>query len=128
MRDQRLQVFRAALDGLTESLDALVRVARWSDPAEAPPEPLVVAASKLSERLGVADRLSSATFVGTPTDTTKVNAMCTTMKRLDVAYVAYRKRLERAPAETGSAAAALESDIADAALLKPSRRAGWGEA
>lgn len=114
MRDQRLKVFRTALDGLIESLDALVRVARWADAVEAPPEPLRVAVSKLTERLGTADRLASGTFVGTQIDTSKVNAMCATMKRLDGAYVAYRKRLEGKPEQTGDAASALETDIAEA--------------
>ena len=114
MKDQRVKVFRAAHDALVESLSALVRVARWSDAVESPPEPLRVAVSKLSERLGTADRLASGTFVGTPTDATRVNAMCATMKRLDVAYVAYRKRLEGKPEQTGDAASALELDIAEA--------------
>ena len=114
MKDQRLKVFRTALDGLIESLDALVRVTRWSDTTEAPPEPLRVAVSKLTDRLGAADRLASSTFVGTPVDTTKVNDWCATMKRLDGAYVAYRKRLDSKPGEAADAAAALESDIADA--------------
>jgi len=114
MKDQRLKVFRATLDALFESLDALVRVTRWADPEEAPPEPLRAAVAKLSERLGAADRLSSGTFVGTPADTTKVNAMCATMKRLDAAYVAYRRRLDSSMEKGVDAAAALEADIADA--------------
>jgi hypothetical protein len=114
MKDQRLKVFRAALDALIESLDALVRVSRWTDTAEAPPEPLRVAVSKLNDRLGTADRLASGKFVGTPTDTNKVNALCATMKRLDLAYVAYRKRLGGKPEQIVEAAAALESDIAEA--------------
>lgn len=113
MKDQRLKVFRAALDALIESLDALVRVSRWTDTAEAP-EPLRVAVSKLNDRLGTADRLASGKFVGTPTDTNKVNALCATMKRLDLAYVAYRKRLGGKPEQIVDAAAALETDIAEA--------------
>jgi hypothetical protein len=108
-----VKVFRAALDGLIESLDALVRVTRWSD-SETPPEPLRAAVSKLNERLGSADRLASGAFVGSPADTSKVNAMCGTMKRLDAAYVAYRKRLESRPDQAADAAAALETDIAEA--------------
>jgi hypothetical protein len=114
MKDQRLKVFRTTLDALTESLEALVRVARWTDPAEAPPEPLRIAVAKLTERLGSADRLASGSFVGTPADTTKVNAMCATMKRLDAAYVAYRKRLDAKPNHAADAAQALETDIAEA--------------
>lgn len=117
MKDQRLKVFRAALDGLVESLDALVRVTRWSDATEAPPEPLRVAVSKLTERLGTADRLASATFVGNVADTSKVNGWCGAMKRLDGAYVSYRRRLESRPGQEADAAAALETDIAEATAL-----------
>ena len=113
MKDQRLKVFRGALDGLVESLDALVRVSRWSEP-DAPPEPLRSAASKLLDRLGTAGRLSSGTFVGTAADTLRVNAMFATMKRLDAAYVGYRKRVETAPGAPGAAEATLEAEIAEA--------------
>jgi hypothetical protein len=113
MKDARLKVFRGALDGLTESLEALVRVTRWSG-TEVPPEPLRNAVSKLSERLGSAGRLASGAFVGTPADTTKVQAMCDTMKRLDSAYVAFRKQLEARPDKPGDAAERLEHDIAEA--------------
>ena len=54
------------------------------------------------------------TFVGTPADTNKVKALCSAMKRLGVAYVAYRKRLESRPEELVDAAVALETDIAEA--------------
>jgi hypothetical protein len=40
--------------------------------------------------------------------------MCTTMKRLDVAYVAYRRRLESKSEPPVDAAATLEQDIAEA--------------
>jgi hypothetical protein len=113
MKDQRLKVFRGALEGLIESLDALVRVSRWSG-ADAPPDPLRAAASKLVDRLGTAGRLSSGTFVGTPADTNKVEAMFTTMRRLDAAYVTYRKRADAGPAHAQDAAATLEADIAEA--------------
>jgi len=113
MKDHRLKVFRATLDALTESLVAVVRVARWKEP-EAPPEPLRVAVAKLSERLSSADRLASGSFVGSPGDTTKVNAMCATMKQLDAAYLTYLKQLEVEPNQVAQAAAALETDIAEA--------------
>jgi len=112
MKDQRLKVFRGALEGLIETLDALVRVSRWAE-ADPPPDPLRTAAAKLLDRLGTAGRLSSGTFMGTPADTTKVNAMFAAMKRLDVAYVGYRKRVESAPEQSGEAAATLEAEIAE---------------
>jgi hypothetical protein len=113
MKDQRLRVFRGAIDALVESLDALVRVSRWTE-ADPPPDPLRVAASKLVDRLGAANRLSSGTFLGSPADANKVTAMCAAMKRLDGAYVAYRKRVASAPEQVVDAAAALELEIAEA--------------
>jgi hypothetical protein len=113
MKDQRIKVFRGALEGLIESLDALVRVTRWSE-ADAPPDPLRSAASKLMDRLGTAGRLAAGTFVGTPADTNKVEAMITTMRKLDGAYVSYRKRVDSTPGQALEAAATLEADIAEA--------------
>ncbi len=107
------EVFRGALEGLIESLDATVRVTRWSE-ADAPPELLRSSAAKLLDRLGTAGRLSSGTFVGTPSDANKVEAMFTTMRKLDAAYVTYRKRVDSTPAQAGDAAANLEADIAEA--------------
>jgi hypothetical protein len=113
MRDQRLKVFRATLNALTESLEALVRVTRWTD-REAPPEPLRTAVGKLTERLGSADRLASGAFIGSRADTIKVNAICATMKRLDAAYAAYRTRVDAKPDHAADAAQALETEIAEA--------------
>ncbi len=121
MKDQRLKVFQGAIESLIESLDALVRVARWSG-AEPPPEPLRSAVAKLVDRLGTAGRLSSGSFAGTPTDSNKVNAMCAAMKKLDVAYVAYRKRIESTPEQIVDAAAALEVEIGEATATSASWR------
>jgi|HubBroStandDraft_5_1064220.scaffolds.fasta_scaffold96693_2 hypothetical protein len=114
MKDQRLKVFSAAVDALTESLDALVRVSRWTG-VEAPPEELSAAVSKLVDRLGVASRLVSNPFQGIPADMRKVSAMCGTMKRLDAAYVAYRKRIASTPEQVVDAATALEFEMSEAA-------------
>jgi hypothetical protein len=113
MKDVRLKGFREALEGLSESLDAFVRVSRWAD-AEPPPEPLRTAAAKLADRLGTAERLCTPTYVGTPVDTTKVNAMVATMKRLDGAYANYRKRIEAEPAQSADALGTLEAEIGEA--------------
>ena len=113
MKDQRLKVFAGAVDSLVESLEAVVRVSRWSD-AEAPPEALSDAASKVVDRLGVASRLVSTTFQGTPADTQRVGVLCTTMKRLDAAYVNFRRRVTSSPGQLVDAAAALELEISDA--------------
>ncbi len=119
MKDQRLQAFRTAVDSLSESLEALVRVSRWPN-GDAPQEALSTAASKLVDRLGVASRLAATQFQGTPTDTLKVSAMCAAMKRLDAAYVIYRKRVTDSPAEKLDAASALELEISETMGSKPS--------
>jgi hypothetical protein len=112
MKDQRLKAFRIAVDSLTESLEAVVRVSRWT--GDAPPEALSAAASQLVERLGTANRLVATPFQGTPTDARVVNAMCAVMKRLDAAYTAYQARIASTPDQVIDAAAALEFDIAEA--------------
>lgn len=113
MKDQRVNVFRNAIDSLVESLDALVRVSRWTE-ADAPPDSLRTAASKLLDRLGAANRLAEGKFLGTPADANKVSAMCSAMKKLDVAYVTYRKRVTSTPNEVIDAATALELEISEA--------------
>ena len=40
--------------------------------------------------------------------------MLTAMRRLDAAYVVYRKRMDQTPAAASEAAATLEADIAEA--------------
>jgi|SRR5271155_1152578 len=112
MRDNRIKVFRAAIEALLESLDAHMRVKRWSEPGDVP-EPLHTAATKLMDRLGVTDRLASGVFVGSPADANKVTAMCSAMKRLDAAYVSYRRQVDRGSAEEGAAAALLQAEIGE---------------
>ncbi len=109
MKDERVNFIKKALDGLIESLDATVRVHRWPD-AEPVPEPLKEAASQLIDRLGVADRLSSSKFTGSPADVARVKAMCALMVRLDAAYVLYREKREL-PAQSEAAAEALIGEI-----------------
>jgi hypothetical protein len=110
MKDQRLQVFRTAVQGLIESLEAVVRLSRW-DSTDAKPEPLVASAAKLVDRLGAADRLATTRFNGPATEAAKVTAMCAAMQRLDVAYRAYRHQMESAH-DRADAAALLETEIA----------------
>jgi hypothetical protein len=114
MKDHRVQIFQKAVDGLIESLEAVIRLSRWSE-GEPKPEPLVLAASKLLERLGTADRLSSANFQGPPADVAKVTVLRAAMSRLDAAYLTYRQQTEAARAGSNTAAIAasdLESEIA----------------
>jgi hypothetical protein len=111
MKEHRMQVFRSAIEDLIESLEAVIRLSRWSD-TEPKPEPLVLSAGKLLARLGTADRLSSAKFHGTPAETSKVAAMCVVLKRLDAAYLAYRQQLEpSARTNNADAIVALETEL-----------------
>jgi hypothetical protein len=112
MKDHRIQAFRTAIDGLIESLEAEIRLSRWSD-AEPKPVPLVLSAGKLQDRLGTAERLSSARFHGTPTELNRVGAMCVVLKGLGEAYVIYRQQLDSPGNENmGEAVVALETKVA----------------
>ena len=115
MKDPRLMVFRTAVDGLIESLDAVVRLSRY-EATEAKPDPLVGLAEKLTERLGAGNRLASSKFMGTATQVTKVDAMRDVLKRLDSAYMAYR-----ADEDHKAAAVTLESELAASSEVA----AGW---
>jgi hypothetical protein len=110
MKDARVATFRNALEGLIESLDATVRVTRWSE-GEGVPEPLKESASRLLSRLGTADRLAAASFTGTVADVARVSAMRNAMRRLDAAYVNYRQQLTGLPNERDHAASALGAEI-----------------
>jgi hypothetical protein len=110
MKDQRLRVFESAVEGLIDSLQAVVRLARWTGD-EPKPEPLVSSAAKLLDRLGTADRLASSKFQGKPSEATRVAAMCAAMKRLDAAYLAYRQQSE-STAGSPDPATALETEVA----------------
>lgn len=93
MRDRRVMVFKKSLEELVESLDATVRIARWEGLDEVP-QPLRDSASKLVTRLGTTDRLAQGVFKGNAADVTNVNRMTDAMKRLETAYVTYRKKLD----------------------------------
>ena len=110
MKDQRVPFIRRALDGVLESLEATLRVKRWTG-AEEIPEPLKKAALRLVERLGTADRLAATAFRGTPQDVGRVEAMVSAIRRLDAAYVAFRQALDRKPDDLEAAAVALTEEI-----------------
>lgn len=110
MKDERVAFFRKALEGLLESLDATVRVTRWSG-AEVIPDPLQESAGRLVNRLGTADRLATSQFKGSIADVARVNAMTEAMRRLDTAYVAFRHRLEVKPGDSDVAALALHAEL-----------------
>ncbi len=108
MKDSRIEAFRIALERLTESLDATLRLKRW-DPTDAVPEPLSKVAAQLTPTLELIERLSAPAFVGSSTDTAKMSAMRAAALRLTTAYGSYRND----PAETGgiSATMALEDEV-----------------
>jgi hypothetical protein len=90
MNDRRIQVFRTATFALIESLDAVVRLSRWSGD-DAAPEPLRDAAATIVQRLAAANRLAGGKFNGNVADAARVTKMCDAMKKLDAAYVTYLK-------------------------------------
>lgn len=102
MKDKRVMVFRKSLEELVESLEATLRLARW-DGAEIVPEPLRESASKLVARLGVADRMAAGVFKGNIADVARVKSMTDAMRRLETAYVSYRKKVEGPPNDSGKA-------------------------
>lgn len=111
MKDKRILVFRKALEELVESLDATLRLAKW-DSVEAVPEPLGDSAARLVARLGVADRLATGVFKGSVADTARVVALTGAMRRLESAYLGYRKKVGSAMSAP-EAAAELGSVIED---------------
>jgi hypothetical protein len=112
MRDGRIMLLRKALDALLDSLDATVRVQRWTG-EETIPEPLTESAGMLLLRLGAADRLLARKFSGAPDDSIRMDAMTVAIKRLDGAYVEYRKRITERPAERDTATVALDTAVTD---------------
>jgi hypothetical protein len=102
---------RAAVLALVESMEAVVRVARW--PAgETVPEPLVASARAVVERLAAADRFLASRYDGRNVDAASVAAMCDGARKLDVAYRAYRARANGSPRDVHAAALALEQELA----------------
>ena len=110
MNDQRVRAFRTVLTSLVESLDATVRVARWSGP-DAIPAPLQSSASKLLDHLGSATRFAADRYVGSPPVVGCMTAMSTATKALDGAYVEYRRHLGGKKEELERAAMALDHEI-----------------
>ena len=110
MNDQRVAAFRKVLTSLVESLDATIRVARWSGP-EAIPTPLENSASKLLDHLGSANRFAADRYLGPPPVVACMTAMSAATKILDGAYVEYRRHIEGEKAEVERAAMALDHEL-----------------
>lgn len=110
MNDQRVASFRKVLTSLLESLDATVRVARWSEP-EAIPAPLENSAAKLHDLLGSANRFAADRYLGSPPAVAIMTAMSAATKALDAAYVEYRRHAEGTKDELDQAAIDLLHEI-----------------
>jgi hypothetical protein len=113
MKDARVAAYRSALESLMTSMDAAVRIARWTEAPDAIPAPLQKAASALDERLAAATKLAESKVVGAPQVTARINAMSECIRRLDEAYKAYRTEITDAPGTDAEAALALDAAIAD---------------
>lgn len=90
MKDRRVVVLRGALDALLESLDATLRTSSWPG-SEAVPEPLQRASALLLDRLGTANRLAHGKFTGPSIVVAALDSICSAIRRLDGAFVEYRK-------------------------------------
>lgn len=110
MNDLRVAAFRKALTSLVESLEATLRVARWTGPEEIP-TPLENSASKLLDHLGSANRFAADRYSGSPPVVECMTAMSAATKALDGAYVEYRRHLEGPKEELEQAAMALDHEI-----------------
>ena len=113
MKDARVAAYRSALESLMTSMDAAVRIARWTEAPDAIPAPLQKAASALDDRLAAANKLAESKVVGAPQVTARINAMSECIRRLDAAYKAYRTEITDAPGTDAEAALALDAAIAD---------------
>jgi hypothetical protein len=113
--DARVVQFRGMLEALLDALDATVRIARWQE-GESVPEPLERSAAQLLDRLGAANRLASGKFVGSPAFVTTSTAIGEAIRRLDAAFVAYRRHLDTLPSEHEQAAIALDAEIGNVKL------------
>lgn len=92
-----------------ESLDAAVRIARWEAGDEPIPEPLRQSAARLQDRLGSATRLAAGKFVGAPAVVNTSNAIREAVRELDVAFVAYCKRIDGTAIERDEAVMTLDA-------------------
>ena len=113
MKDQRVANFRSALESLMSAMDAVVRIARWTEAPDAIPAPLQKAASQIEERLAAAVKLAETKVVGAPQVMARINAMSECIRRLDEAFQAYRTEIKDAPGTEAEAALALDAAIAE---------------
>jgi len=79
-------VFRDALANLLDSVDAVLEVARATEPA---PEPTRVLAAQLQARFASAERLAHGKFVGNRFDAQRVATLCGAINSVAGAYLSY---------------------------------------
>ncbi len=113
MIDNRVAAFRTALEQLMSAMDAIVRIARWTEAPDAIPAPLQKAASQIDERLSNAVKLADTKVVGAPQVTARINAMSGCIRQLAEAFKAYRAEVEAAPGTEAEAALSLDAAIAE---------------
>jgi hypothetical protein len=112
MTDPRVEVFRAALLELMESIDATLATRRWQGP-EPVPEEIKDKAARVIERLGAAERLSRSVFHGKKVEAARVDAIMAAFRQLETAYVAGRRSTAGTANGTGALEAALAAIRAD---------------
>jgi hypothetical protein len=110
MKDQRVSYLRATLDGLVESLEATLRIARWEGP-DGVPEPLRLSAAQLVDRLGTANRLAADRYTGSPKVVEALSTMSSAIQRLDAAFVVYRRGTAGTDAQREEGSLALDAEI-----------------
>ena len=111
MRDRRVVFLRGVFDGLVESLDATLRISRWTG-TDLVPDPLKAAAAALVDRLGTANRLAADRFAGSPHVVASMVEISGGIKRLDNAYVEFRRSLAGNPTQKDDGAVALDAELA----------------
>ncbi len=79
-------VFRDALANLLESVEAVLEVARTTEPA---PEPTRAVAALLQTRFASAERLAHGKFVGNRFDAQRVATLCGAITNVSGAYLTY---------------------------------------
>jgi hypothetical protein len=117
-------VFRDALANLLESVDAMLEVARATEPA---PEPTRLVAAKLQTRFASAERLVNGKFVGNRIDAQRVATLCGAISNVQGAYLSYcgKARQSAVVADAlqalATAVEAARSDLRDAERLDKGR-------
>ena len=111
MKDQRVVFLRGVFDGLMESLDATVRISRWTDTTESVPEPLQRAATQLLDRLGTANRLAAGKFAGSAVLIASMTEISGAIHKLDAAFVEFRRTLAGSPTQKTDGASALDAEL-----------------